>query len=140
MCAMDKPDHINERETANTATSFERELQQAMRHINAPGSLEVFLMNAAEAEEHRRQSKRSIARHGGILAFPRPRSWFGGAIAALLVLGCFSVEGLHIRHEREEARARQAEQQFEEAQQITDRALAQARARIERAGVSLDGE
>ena len=63
----------------------------------------------------------------------RLQAWMGGAIAAVLALGMFGAEQLHLRRERAEQTAA-ANQQFEAAMQVTDRALAQTREQLQRAG------
>jgi hypothetical protein len=112
---------------------FERELSSAMRRVNAPETLERFLLLAAQAEEHRKASGKSVARQGRILAFPTPRLWFGGAMAAMLTVAMFAGESVH-RH-REHA---EANREFDQAQQITDRTLEHTREQLQRQGISLD--
>jgi hypothetical protein len=126
-----------------TMERFEQELMAAMRRVDAPRSLAVFLENAAELEAAKPTTAKKRRwfqpRAGGrLLVMPRTQSWMGGAIAAVLVLGCFgAVSGIHIRNERRQA---EAEKQFAQAEQITDRALEHVREQMEKAGVSLDGQ
>jgi hypothetical protein len=64
------------------------------------------------------------------------QAWVGGAIAAVLALGMFGAVLLHQRRERAE-QAAVATQQFEAAVRVTDRALAQTREQLQRAGLNL---
>ena len=124
--------------------AFERELTHAMQRVNAPESLERFLMIAAEAEAERERQNRRVLwfkpraeqeKRGRVLAFARPQAWMGGAIAAVLVLGTIgSVEAIHLQNVH---RQQQATRQFAQSEQIRDRALEHAREQMERAGVSL---
>lgn len=118
---------------------FERALANSMRRVNAPASLAKFLEAAAQAEQEC-ELPRHERTHPRVFAFPNPRalsnrSWLGGAIAAVLVLACFSAEGFHLKRERE--RSELAEQQFETAVRVTNHALDQTRGQLERAGFSL---
>lgn len=135
---MDKPEGLKQIDSQGLNAkdlAFERELAAAMKRVNAPERLSVVLMNLAEAET----PKKPAAGRGmfNFARLPVPRLWMGGALAAALTLGVFAGEAIHVRHDRERA---EAEKQFDEAQQITERALAHAREQVQRAGVSLDGE
>jgi len=55
----------------------------------------------------------------------------GSAIAAVLVLGCFVAERVHVERQKAEL----AQQQFETAMRVTDHALDQTRVQLERAGL-----
>lgn len=135
---MNKPEEFNEREELTPAdAAFERELLAAMQRVDAPSRLSITLMNIAEAEQPRPVTPRSESRGFNFWRLPVPRLWMGGALAAALTVGVFAGEAIHVRRDHERA---EAEKQFDEAQQITDRALAHARAQIQRAGVDLDGE
>jgi hypothetical protein len=65
----------------------------------------------------------------------RMQAWMGGAVAAVLVLGMVTAEQLHLRRER--AEQAKADQQFAVAMQVTDRALAQTREQLQRAGLKI---
>jgi hypothetical protein len=147
---MDEQRDVQGQEVKTDATErFEQELTQAMRRVDAPRSLAVFLQNAAEleaAQSQQRAKKPLWFRRGAnssssanrILMLPRMQSWMGGALAAVLVLGCFgAITGIHVRNEHRQA---EAEKQFAESQEITDRALEHVREQMEKAGVSLDGK
>jgi hypothetical protein len=127
---MDMHDEQFEREL-----NFEAELRQAMRRVDAPATLATRLAAAAEAENARAASGKAVVKRGRILAFPKPRVWFSGAIAAALLLGCLTLEGVHIQRQHERATA---DQQFNEAQQITNRTLEHARAQMQQQGISMD--
>ena len=109
---------------------FERQLSRAMKRVNAPETMAKFVMLAAEAEQ-RRMSPGPKAKTR-ILAFPKPPMWLSGAIAAVLVLGIFVGAQVHQRAQEQKAR-----QQFETAIRVTDHALDQTRAQLERAGLNL---
>lgn len=151
---MDEPRDVQGQEekidgsTAGRDAQFERELKHAFVRVNAPESLAKFLAIAAEAETARQASGRKLLwfrpringreSHHSVLAMPRMQNWFGGAIAAALVIGCFgAVSGIHIRNEHRQAAA---EREFAQSEQITDRALEHARQQMQKAGVSLDGQ
>ncbi len=57
-------------------------------------------------------------------------------MAAMLALGVFVGEQVHVRHEREQAAV--ATQQFEAAMRIENQALERTRMQLERAGIRLD--
>lgn len=126
--------HNEHDELTTQDRAFEIQLQQAMSRVNAPGSLEVALMNLAEAETARENARKVAQKHSRILAVPRMRLWFGGAVAAVLAVGVVSLEGIHVHREHER---KVATQQFEEAQQITDRTLEQTRERLASKGIYL---
>jgi hypothetical protein len=115
---------------------FEQELRTAMGRVNAPETLERFLMIAAEAETARTASGKAVVQHGRILAFRKPPVWFGAAVAAALVVSVFTGEGLRLH--REHIRAAEADRQFEQSEEITQHALDHAREQLQRAGISLD--
>lgn len=126
--------HNEHEELTPRDRAFEQQLQQAMSRVNAPASLEVALMNMAEAETERENRQKAEHKRSRILAFPRMRLWYGGAVAAVLAVGVVSLEGVHVHRERERA---VATQQFEEAQQITDRTLEETRERLASKGIYL---
>ncbi len=113
---------IGEREPGD----FERQLTRALRHVDAP---EGF---AARVIEHAATAEKLLPVPPRFLT-PRIRAWAGGAIAAMLVLGLFAAEQVHVRHEREQIAL--AQQQFETAMRVTDHALDQTRVQLERAGL-----
>ena len=148
---MDAPKHEDQRgpdtmhkqnEFDPKHAAFERELKHAFVRVNAPDTLQTFLLAAAEAEaERERQGRRVLwfkpahSRHK-VLVFPRAQTWVGGAIAAVLVLGTIgSVEAIHLQNVR---RQDEATRQFAQAEQIRDRALEHAREQIERAGAGFE--
>jgi len=122
---------------------FEAKLRSALERVDAPPTLRVFLETAIEAQEHQRRTGKlwfTPKRGGKVMVLPQSWRWMvgpwaGGAVAALLVAGVF-VTGEHV-HRVHEQQA-QATQQFEQAMQITDRALEHAREKMRKAGVSLD--
>jgi hypothetical protein len=109
---------------------FELQLARAMRRVDAPEGFAARVMERAASPAEK-------------VVVMRPRSglwrmqaWAGGAIAAVLALGMFGAEQLHLRRERAEETAR-ADQQFAVAVQVTDHALAQTREQLARAGLNL---
>jgi hypothetical protein len=108
---------------------FEQQLRQAMRPVDAPEGFAARIM-ALAADSF--QPPARIIPMRPRLAGQRLQMWVTGAIAAALLVGVFSVEQVHERRERE-----QAQQQFDAAMRITDRALNQTRTKLERAGIRL---
>jgi len=119
---------------------FERALSRAMQRVEVRAETTAkFLALAEEAERQRvhagggfRLIKFSNA--GRVFAMPRPRAWMGGAIAAVLALGCFAGAHIHEQHERKVI----AQQQFETAERITDETLARTREELEQRGINID--
>ena len=105
---------------------FEAELTLAMQHVDAPaGFADRVLAKAAEAEPRRAK----------ILMMPRRvQAWAGGAIAAVLLAGAFGIQQQHERRQRAEEAAR-AQQQYEQALQITGETLDHVRMQLQQAGV-----
>jgi hypothetical protein len=110
---------------------FEAELTLAMQRVDAPaGFADRVLAKAAGPE-----SQKAEALKGKVLMMPRRvRAWVGGAVAAVLMAGAFGIQQQHERRERAEEAAR-AQQQYEQALQITGEALDHVRAQLQQAGV-----
>jgi hypothetical protein len=111
---------------------FEQGLSAAMRRVDAPeGFAERTLAQAIAARIESSTPKRAkvltMARH--------TRQWVGGAIAAALVVGAFTGEETHLRHQREQVAL--AQQQFEIAMRITDQTLEHVRQQLQQAGVGM---
>jgi hypothetical protein len=138
---------------------FELLLARAMARVDAPEGFAERVVARAEADMVAASTQVSEARPGapgpgvsgsgapgpgvsGMVVMPkrqgllRMQAWVGGAVAAALALGMFGAGQLHLRHEREQ-KAALANQQFEAAVRVTDRALAQTRDQLERAGLKL---
>jgi hypothetical protein len=118
---------VNQSDDVTDLTEFETELQQAMRHVDAPeGFAECVLAKAARPDPQ--QAK--------VLTMPRRvRVWAGGAIAAAVLAGVFVTHEVRLRHQRLEAE--RAQQQFETAMQITGETLQDVRRQLQLAGVEL---
>ena len=124
---------------------FEKQVMEALRRVDAPaGFAERVMERSAEVVA----SHVSEARHEapGVLAGRRAKVvemrrrlhaqvWFGGAIAAMLAVGAFVGETVHVRHQREQAAL--ATQQFEAAVRVTDQAIEQTRMQLQKAGLKL---
>lgn len=119
---------------------FERSLKRALKRVDAGAEMRAkFLAIAAEAEREHRQTGRLwvTPKSGGKLFFlPKFPVWATGAIAALLLVGVFSIE--QVREKRE--RVVLADRDFEVSQQITEQALEHTREQLQRAGIALDGD
>jgi hypothetical protein len=107
---------------------FEQQLTQALCRVNAPEGFAARVLERATLP-----AKVAVMRPR--LAALRGRAWVGGAIAAMLALAVFVGDQAYVRHERE--RAALANQQFAMAMRVTDHALDQTRAQLERAGLKL---
>lgn len=106
---------------------FEQKLADAMRHVKAP---EGFAARALARVEVPKPSR------GKVLPMaPHMRLWASGALAAALLLCVVATEEVHRREQREQAAM--AQQQFQEALRITDRALDHTRQQLQQAGVQL---
>jgi enamine deaminase RidA (YjgF/YER057c/UK114 family) len=137
---VDSPEEMRENEAIE---KLEAQLRKALERVDAPPTLIKFLETAIEAQEHQKRTGKlwfRPQRGGLLLVMPKPWRWMmspwaGGAVAALLVAGVFMTgEHVHRMHERQA----EATQQFEQATQITDRALERAREKMRKAGVNLD--
>jgi hypothetical protein len=98
-----------------------------------------FLALAEEAEQKRVHAGGGLrllklSNGGRVFAMPKPRAWMGGAIAAVLAMGCFVGARIHTEHERKV----QAERQFETAERITDQALERTREQLQQRGIRLE--
>ena len=121
---------------------FEAALARAMKKVELRAETTAkFFALAEEAERKRRPAGGGfrlikLSNGGRVFAMPRPRAWMGGAIAAVLALGCFIGAHTYEHHERRI----EAQKQFETAERITDQTLARTRAELERQGINLDQE
>lgn len=119
---------------------FERSLKRALKRVDAGAEMRAkFLAIAAEAEREHRQTGRLwvTPKSGGKLFFlPKFPVWATGAIAALLLVGVFSIE--QVREKRE--RVVLADRDFAVSQQITEQALEHTREQLQRVGIALDGD
>jgi hypothetical protein len=123
---VDGPELVPEMAPDLKLAEFELQLARAMARVDAPEGFAARVMERAASPSEK-------------VVVMRPRSglwrmqaWTGGAIAAVLALGMFGAEQLHLRRERD-----RADQQFAVAVQVTDHALAQTREQLARAGLNL---
>jgi hypothetical protein len=114
---------------------FDRALKRALRPVNPPERLTKVLMAAADAEAERRSPRKERGQRWAWFVPQRTFGWMGAGLAAVMVVGVFGVEQVHVRHEREQAAL--ATQQFETAMRVTDHALDQTRNQLQRAGIKL---
>jgi hypothetical protein len=144
---VNSPEEMRQNEGISGPNPFpdplEAKLRKALERVDAPPTLRLFLETAIEAQEHQRQTGKwwfRPKRGGLVMVMPKSWRWMaspwaGGAVAALLVAGVFLTgERVHEEHVKQA----QATQQFEQATQITDRALERAREKMRKAGVNLD--
>jgi negative regulator of sigma E activity len=124
------------------ASEFEEQLARALRRVEAPEGFAVRVMERVSANPtHDDGAVMNGAPETEVsrVVMMQPRrgmwrmqAWMGGAVAAVLALGVFGAEQVHQR--REQARANE---QFAVAVSVTDRALAQTREQLQRAGLKL---
>ena len=128
---MDRPEERTNELGEWKMDEFEAQLVRELRRVDAP---EGFALRVLD-----RVSDRKTPLRARVLMMPawtfKPRVWVGGAIAAALVLGCFAAKQVRARQQQEKAEL--AQQQFETAMRVTDHALGQTRAHLERAGFKL---
>ena len=106
-------------------TEFEQQLTQAMRRVDPPEGFAERVLARAKTQQ---------VSPTNLLVMPaRVRVWAGGAIAAVLAIGAFVGQQVHVRQERHKAEV--AQQQFETALRITDETLDQVRLQLQEAGV-----
>lgn len=109
---------------------FEEQVAKALQRVEAPEGFAARVMARTEAP---------VALPRNVVEMrPRMRAqmWVGGAVAAMLAVGAFVGEAVHVRHQREQAAL--ATQQFEAAVRIEDQILRHTREQLARAGVPLD--
>jgi hypothetical protein len=103
---------------------FEQQVARALRPVDAPEGFAARVM------------ARAVATNAVVM---RPRlhaqMWVGGAVAAMLAVGAFVGEAVHVRRQREEAAL--ATQQFDAAVRVTDQAIERTRMHLEKAGLKL---
>ncbi|HZQ42468.1 MAG TPA: hypothetical protein VFA99_04420 [Acidobacteriaceae bacterium] len=141
-------------EMKDQMTEFEQALARSMRRVEVSAETAAKFLALAEEAERKRvlhpSEQRTFAgdpghagggfrlielsNAGRVFAMPRPRSWLGGAIAAVLAMGVFVGAHIHEQHERRV----EAQKQFETAERITDETLAHTRAELARQGIELE--
>ena len=120
---------------SNEMTDFEKQVAKALQRVDAPEDFAERVMQRAEADSFVVSAR--VPRAWAVLGSWRwmMSPWAGGAVAVLLVAAVFATGA---RVHEEHVRQAQATQQFEQATQITDRALEHAREKLRKAGVDLD--
>ena len=114
---------------------FEQQLQRAMRRVDARAETLAKFMGIAGEVQAERRLPWTARNHRWAFVMPRPQVWAMAAMAAVVAIGVFVGEQVHVRNEaRKEAEARQ---QFQAAARVTDRALEHARGQLQRAGLVL---
>ena len=83
---------------------FELVLARAMSRVDAPEGFAARVMEcaASPAEITQDQMTQKVVAMRPRLRSVRLQAWMGGAIAAVLALGMFGAEQLHLRRERAE--------------------------------------
>ena len=131
---MDRPEERNAEPGDGKMDEFEERLVRELRRVDAP---EGFALRVLDRVSDSAAGKTPL--RARVLTMPawsfKPRVWVGSAIAAALVLTCFAAEQVHVKQQREKAEL--AQQQFDTAMRVTDHALDQTRAHLERAGFKL---
>src|SRR5579875_2593148 len=119
---------------------FEQALARAMKRVEVRAETTAkFFALAEEAERKRRHAGGGfrlikLSNGGRVFTMPHPRGWMGGAIAAVLAMGCFVGAHIHTEHERRI----QAERQFETAERITDQTLQRTREQLAQQGIQIE--
>ena len=131
---MDRPEERKSELGESKMDEFEEQLVRQLRRVDAPEGFALRVLD--RVSDHTEQQPPLRAR---VLTMPawsfKPRVWVGGAIAAALVLGCFAAQQVRVKQQQEKAEL--AQQQFDTAMRVTDHALDQTRAHLERAGFKL---
>ena len=131
---MDRPEERTSELGESKMDEFEEQLVRQLRRVDAPEGFALRVLERVSADAVRKTPLRAR-----VLTMPawsfKPRVWVGGAIAATLVLGCFAAKQVRVRQQQEKAEL--AQQQFDTAMRVTDHALDQTRAHLERAGFKL---
>ncbi len=122
---MDSPEEMSK------INEFEEQLARQLRRVDAPEGFALRVLDRVSDDAVRKTPLRARVFTMPAWSF-KPRVWVGGAIAAALVLVCFAAQQVHVRQQQA-----QAQQQFDTAMRVTDHALDQTRAHLERAGFKL---
>jgi len=107
------------------ADEFEEQVMRSLRRVEAPKGFAARVLQRAAASEKPLSQR---------LRFRRGLRWgWIGAVAAILVLVALGAN--QVRVWRERARVAQIQAQFDTAMRVTDGALTQTRAELERMGL-----
>jgi hypothetical protein len=107
---------------------FDEVLAKALKRVDAPDGFAASVMERAVAPTKAKPK-------GKLLMMPRVQAWMGGAIAAALMMGALITARVHVVHQQEQAAL--TERQFEAAMRVTNQALNQTQAQLQRAGLKL---
>lgn len=118
---------------------FERALSRAMQRVEVRTETTAKLLALADEAERKHEHASGSFRllkfsNSGRVFAMKPGAWMGGAIAAMLAMGCFVGAHIHEQHERRI----EAQRQFQTAERITDQALERTREQLQRQGIELD--
>jgi hypothetical protein len=106
---------------------FEQQLKRSLRRIDAPRAFVTRVLERAAVSEKPLPARRRVPR--------LPFQASVGAAALILALSALVTYQVHVRGKR--AQVAQIQAQFDTAMRITDHALAQTRAELERTGLTL---
>jgi len=122
---------MQKHEDDSARDDFERQLSEALRHVDAPQGFAVRTMR--RCEEAAPPPKRA-ARATWLPWFPA-QAWATAVLVLVIVLliGATAVYQTQVRRER--ARVARLQTQFDAAMQVTSRALDHTRAQLSRRGV-----
>ena len=113
--------------------TLERELSTGLQPFELPSGFADRVVAAAEDAKRNRPIGKVVPFRSVFRAW---RVAAAGAIAASVLAGSFVADEIHQRRERE--RAALTEQEFETAVQVSNRALDQARAQLQRAAFRME--
>lgn len=121
---------------------FEQELTRVLQRTEVPGPITAKLLAVADEAQKRHEhagGSLRLLKFSNSSRFPAmsrawTSAWMGGAIAAVLAMGCFVGAHVHEQHERRI----EAQRQFDTAERITQQTLAQTREELARQGIELE--
>jgi len=121
---LNQPGDLNQPDESFAA--LEQSLTAALERVDPPEGFADRVMARTEP---------SGSAPAKVIRMKPRRVWASGAIAAAVLVGAFTGEEVHLRHQRE--RAELAQRQFETAMRITDQTLERVRQQLQQAGLSV---